>query len=204
MFYILFTFACLNFSNDFDIDNDNDGFSEYDGDCDDNDGNIGVLECTDDDGDGFSEYQGDCDDTEPLTFPGAAELDSTEECLTDWDEDGYGAITAGYYEAAISDCITISISDSFNDGCDGTVDLYVDGAWYTSYEGPSAHNISYEDCGISGDLWVGWTKATSFNYECSFEILDSTGATLYTSESGPDALAPGSGTDSDDMDASVQ
>ena len=44
----------------------------------------------DDDGDGFTEFEGDCDD-EPSMFPGAAENDSETDCLTDEDEDGWSA-----------------------------------------------------------------------------------------------------------------
>ena len=44
----------------------------------------------DDDGDGYSEFEGDCDDTNPNAYPGAAELDSTELCMVDNDGDGYG------------------------------------------------------------------------------------------------------------------
>ena len=42
----------------------------------------------DDDRDGFSEFDGDCDDTNPNAFPGAAELDSTDLCMVDNDGDG--------------------------------------------------------------------------------------------------------------------
>ena len=44
----------------------------------------------DDDGDGFSEFEGDCDDMNPNAYPGTAELDSTELCMVDNDDDGYG------------------------------------------------------------------------------------------------------------------
>ena len=33
---------------------------------------------------------GDCDDSNPSAYPGAAELDSTYECMTDEDGDGWG------------------------------------------------------------------------------------------------------------------
>ena len=34
----------------------------------------------DDDGDGYTEFEGDCDDRNPNSFPGAAENESTTEC----------------------------------------------------------------------------------------------------------------------------
>ena len=42
----------------------------------------------DNDGDGVSEMDGDCDDSNPSAYPGA-ELDSTYECMTDEDGDGW-------------------------------------------------------------------------------------------------------------------
>jgi hypothetical protein len=81
-----------------DVDNDGDGFSENQGDCNDNnltihpgaietcgdgidqDCNGSDLQCLpdplniDDDGDGFSENQGDCDDNNDTVHPGAIEI----------------------------------------------------------------------------------------------------------------------------------
>ena len=65
LFYLL---GCLSFENQFSLDDDGDGFTEYDGDCDDSDFNIGPEECQDNDGDTFSEYEGDCDDTDPKVY----------------------------------------------------------------------------------------------------------------------------------------
>ena len=65
---LFFIVGCLSFENQFSIDRDGDGLSIYDGDCDDNDINITLEECTDDDNDGQSEYQGDCDDSNPFVF----------------------------------------------------------------------------------------------------------------------------------------
>jgi formylglycine-generating enzyme required for sulfatase activity len=44
----------------------------------------------DGDGDGFTEFEGDCDDDDPDTFPGAAEKGSADDCMTDSDGDGWG------------------------------------------------------------------------------------------------------------------
>jgi alpha-tubulin suppressor-like RCC1 family protein len=90
MMYIYF-FACLTFETNFAIDNDGDGYTEYDGDCNDYARDIGLSECIDDDGDGQNEYEGDCDDTDPYVFQGNAEKEGNEEgCYRDKDRDGYG------------------------------------------------------------------------------------------------------------------
>ena len=47
------------------------------------------YEAMDNDGDGFTEYE-DCDDTDSTTYPGAALEDSDTACMTDADGDGYG------------------------------------------------------------------------------------------------------------------
>ena len=55
------------------------------------------------DGDGWGEWN-DCNDEDPNTFPGAAENDSTSECMTDADGDGYGAGEPAAGVEAGSDC----------------------------------------------------------------------------------------------------
>lgn len=90
------------------MDDDGDGYTEFEGDCDDRDSETfpgSVTEATSDecmkdaDGEGFgdSDVEGefdagtDCDDSNPFAFPGAAENESDSECLTDEDEDGWSA-----------------------------------------------------------------------------------------------------------------
>ena len=89
---LTFIFGCLNFENQYSIDRDGDGFSIYDGDCDDNDINITLAECTDDDNDGQNEYQGDCDDENPFVYTGIAYQDDPNKdlCMKDVDGDGFG------------------------------------------------------------------------------------------------------------------
>ena len=52
-------------------------------------GEIGII---DDDGDGYSKCNVDCDDTDPMAYPGAAEIESAKECMRDGDDDGWGDI----------------------------------------------------------------------------------------------------------------
>ena len=106
-------------------DQDGDGFSQGQGDCDDSDANVfpGQIETLnsidddcdgdidegtlafDDDEDGFSEYQGDCDDNNADTFPGAAYQESSSACMQDADGDGFGAnVTRGPNVNTGSDC----------------------------------------------------------------------------------------------------
>ena len=106
-------------------DQDGDGFSIGQGDCDDDDANVfpGQTETLngiddncdgdtdegtadfDDDGDGFSENQGDCDDNNLDTYPGAAYQESSTACLQDSDGDGFGAnVTRGPNVTTGSDC----------------------------------------------------------------------------------------------------
>ena len=95
-----------------DVDNDLDGFTENEGDCDDFNNTIypdaseipdnGIDEdCSgadelstradvDDDGDGFNEEEGDCNDTDIQVYPGA-----TETCLDGIDSDCDGADSFG-------------------------------------------------------------------------------------------------------------
>jgi len=73
-----------NMNND---DVDGDGLGACAGDCDDNDARINFQ---DDDGDGYHTCAGDCDDDDPNIHPGAAEKESTTDCMLDADGDGWG------------------------------------------------------------------------------------------------------------------
>lgn len=130
----------------------------------------------DDDGDGFSEMQGDCDDTNSSIFPSAAEscnsIDDdcdgqTDEGLTTWyeddDGDGHGDPThtlascaqPSRYVANGDDCDDLrggvhpgasEACNGIDDDCDGSVDEFVmqtyhrdaDGDGYGSWETTSA------------------------------------------------------------------
>jgi hypothetical protein len=102
-----------------DIDNDGDGWTEAQGDCDDENSNVnpGLVEVADgidndcdelidegtyvydDDGDGYSEEDGDCDDEDDNSYPGAPELEDgndndcdkiVDEGTNAYDDDGDG------------------------------------------------------------------------------------------------------------------
>jgi hypothetical protein len=98
-----------------DIDDDGDGFTENQGDCDDTNSAIypnaeevgnglddncdGQIDEGDDDGDGYNESQGDCDDNDPSVSPGAQEVANGDDDNCDgqidegtvhWDNDGDG------------------------------------------------------------------------------------------------------------------
>ncbi len=114
------------------IDDDRDGYTEFEGDCNDQDPNTfpgSVTEATsnecmkDDDGDGFGDVDvsgyfdvgTDCDDSNRFIFPGAAENESDSECLTDEDEDGW--------IAELGDCDDGDASTVDDMDCDGVLSV---------------------------------------------------------------------------------
>ena len=188
-------------------DNDGDGYSIADGDCDDDNPKaypgVATLDSTDKcmldrDGDRYGDimvssfpdangYQGtDCDDGSVDTFPGAAELDSIEYCMTDLDGDGYGeqnptSSTGGVVRAG-TDCddedeLSTIIAEDAD--CDGvlTVDDCDDG---------DAYNENDMNCdGICDVSGVSITE----DPECDFFSLSSNGITVLC----PDANVGDSG-----------
>ena len=147
-----------------DVDNDGDGFTEAQGDCDDGDASVGPTadeyyngrdddcdgvvdndtEGYDDDGDGVSEVGGDCDDDDADTYPGAEEVyDATDnDCdgIKDEGTEGYDDDGDGYTEIG-GDCDDSDAASHYGateiaDGADNDCDGTID-------EGPS----SYDDDG---------------------------------------------------------
>ncbi len=133
-------------------DDDGDGFTAVEGDCDDGDASIfpGATEIpydgidqdcdahdlTDVDGDGFDALQvegDDCDDTDPSIHPGAEEVpydavdqDCDGQDRVDVDGDGFAAAQAGGDDCDDTDQNTHPGADEFSDGkdndCDGSID----------------------------------------------------------------------------------
>ena len=85
----------------------------------------------DQDGDGYTPDQGDCDDFDSFTYPGAAYNESSTECMTDVDEDGYGDLTAINPGTDCDDSNTFinpgadEIQDGIDNNCDGVIDCIV-------------------------------------------------------------------------------
>ena len=58
----------------------------------------------DDDGDGYTEFEGDCDDLDPETFPGSVTEATSNECMKDSDGDGFGDVEVAEYFDSGTDC----------------------------------------------------------------------------------------------------
>ena len=197
-------------------------YDDMDGDGQGDMDDMGALVCdltdldADDDGtDDLSLTNWDCDDSDEFTYSGAGSMETApldEECLTDFDGDGYASgipAVLGLYEASVlmGDCFDVTITDSWGDGCNASVDVYMDYMWDTSIDGPSADTVTEQWCAtMDGMLQVGWTEATSYNYECGVSIADAAGTEVYASSGTISDLIPAEpsgGTDADDADSSV-
>jgi len=75
------------------LDEDGDGFGGP---------HVGAQQCAP--SPGMTAANGDCDDDDPLTHPGAADLDDPELCTRDNDSDGYGDNDPGRYVDPGTDC----------------------------------------------------------------------------------------------------
>ena len=120
------------------IDNDCDGLIDDEDDS--RDESSGTIYFTDNDGDGFGDpdspegsclpptgavvQSGDCDDNSATTYPGAAELESSEDCLVDDDGDGFSPSSAGGLDCDdtrnyVNPNVTDIVGDSVDQNCDG-------------------------------------------------------------------------------------
>jgi hypothetical protein len=126
---------------------------------------------TDDDGDGYSEAQGDCDDTNPLRVPFGVEIcgngvddncnGATDVNEPDQDGDGYGPCQGDCDDAnpLISPAAVETPGDGIDNNCDGIIDADYDGDGWTEVDGdcndadPEIHPGAVDICwdGIDND-----------------------------------------------------
>jgi hypothetical protein len=101
---------------------------------------------TDDDGDGYSDNQGDCDDTDPTVYPFAVEIcddgkDNNCNGAVDADEpdadgDGYGPCNGDCDDSDPTiHPAAVEVPDGVDNNCDGIVDGDYDGDGYTEAAG---------------------------------------------------------------------
>jgi MYXO-CTERM domain-containing protein len=166
-------------------DTDGDGYTETDGDCNDDDpaispsaidgdaapyGNAnddancdGVRDdgITDDDGDGYTEVTGDCDDKDENVFPGAREVadgadNDCNDCVDDIDHDGDG------YGLNPNVC---------GDDCDDSVNSIHPGAEETPYDGIDQDCDGFDECDVDGDGFKA-EECAATNPECGAQCND--------------------------------
>jgi hypothetical protein len=126
---------------------------------------------TDDDGDGFSENQDDCNDADPNIHPDAVEIcdnETDDNCNgavdasePDADGDGFGPCQGDCNDGdpTISPVVPEMPGDGIDNNCDGTVDADFDADGYTDVQGdcddadPDINPGATEDCfdGLDND-----------------------------------------------------
>ncbi len=131
----------------------------------------------------IGEPDGDCDDEDEFTYPGAAELESLTECMTDGDGDGYGD---DFVWAIVDCCYSIDMQDSYGDGWNGaSLTAYINGSV------DSTHTIQYGTTG-TGTVCVAHSDALSFSYsggswesEVTYQIKNPDGGTVHSAGPNP-------------------
>jgi len=125
----------------------------------------------DDDGDGYSEANGDCDDANLYIFPGAGETPYDgidQDCdgadLTDVDGDGFTATEAGGGDCEDNDPAinpyATEVCDGVDNNCDGEIDEGVKTTWYLDEDGDgyaiSEGGVTYTGCTVPDESgqWI--------------------------------------------------
>ncbi len=194
--------------DEYNVDNDGDGYAEFQGDCDDEHADInpdaidgvadpyGVADddadcdgvrddgITDDDGDGWTEVDGDCDDEEIGTYPGAVEaLDGQDndcdgcEDDVDYDRDGW---TVCKVECDSNGDGVIDASDSLCYDCkeapEGATQEVIDAcaeynpdAADVPYDGNDQDCDGFDECDVDGDGYTATSAAGAGcdGYDCN-------------------------------------
>ena len=171
LFCLLLPIACNGpGTNDLNVDNDGDGYTEFEGDCDDSNAS---LDPADRDGDGFSTCNADCDDTDASINVDADEVwydgvDQNCDSWSDFDQDGDGSDHLNYGGGDCDDLNAevgpeaIEYCDGIDNNCDEVTDesSAVDASvWYVDSDSDGYGNpdISMIEC----DQPVGFVADSS-------------------------------------------
>ncbi|MCO4768913.1 MAG: hypothetical protein KDA24_02710 [Deltaproteobacteria bacterium] len=171
-----------------EVDDDGDGLTECDGDCNDADAS---LTATDSDGDGFSSCTGDCDDTEATAYPGAPALCDT---ITDNDCNGSPDLNQADFDGDGFDGCTADVDCDDNDPALNQADADSDGVTTCDGDCDDGDATASPLIDADGDGWSTCEVGTS-PADC-----DDTDASLNYTDADGDG-DPTCGTDCDDLDA---
>lgn len=134
------------------------------------------------DSDGFLGCDNDCDDTDAFTYPGAAYNDSTSDCMTDVDLDGYGAKSTSNQPHGC--CYAVEMYDLNYGGwywVEGSISVYING----QNEFLMTHDGGYLDteyiCTEDGDSFsLYFTYGSSFfTDEVQIRVFNATGSLIH-------------------------
>ena len=141
------------------------------GDCDDA---SPVYNQNDIDGDGFTTCNNDCDDANQYTFPGAAFNESTTDCMTDADGDGYGDI--------LNCCYTLYMLDNWGDGWNGGyITAYENGisiGTYSVSESSGSSETDYVCVGDNSSMMLMYTGG-NLEFDNSYVVYDPDGNMIF-------------------------